>query len=320
MIILIFLLFFVCQCFALEEQCPDTDISPCTCKTYFDGACIITCSLSSQESVEKIGDIPNLCNGHVHFVLVHSKISGIPAKLWKTLLSSKTVDVSIKHSGIEGLIPPEGENIPEVHTPGTAVIKIDHTKVGQWDWKQFHKFSSEELTLVIDDTPLSEISSDFTQIAGGQLHKITIDSTGLQELPDKIFANFKDLNSLSLQNNKLTFISRSAIPKPANKLEFLHLNGNLLTTLPGDLFSEMPSLEVVYLRDNRLASIPEELFKSISSNKLQRIDLVHNPWECNCQLIWILTRAKQHMNLGTCSSPDSLAGKGVKDALKLLDC
>lgn len=138
---LIFLFAAFAYCFAVNEKCPGTDISPCTCKTYFDGACIITCSLASEESIAKIGDIPNLCDGHVHFVLVHSKVSGIPAKLWKILLSSKTVDINIKHAGIEGLVSP-GENIPEVYTSGPAVIKIDHTKVGTWDWKQLQNFYS----------------------------------------------------------------------------------------------------------------------------------------------------------------------------------
>ena len=140
---LISLLAILGYCLAQEDKCPKTNISPCTCKTDFDGSCIVTCSLASEKDVAKIADIPNLCDGHVHFVLVHSKVSGIPAKLWKILLSSKTVDINIKHAGIEGLVPP-GENIPEVYTPGPAVIKIDHTKVGSWDWKQLQKFYSGE--------------------------------------------------------------------------------------------------------------------------------------------------------------------------------
>lgn len=141
----IFLLLFIliAQSLALEEKCPaEDDISPCTCKTYFDGACIITCALSSQNAIDKLADMSNLCDGHVHFVLVHSKISGIPAKLWKTLLSSKTVDITIKHSGIEGFVPPGSEDIPEAYTTGPAVIKIDHAKVNNWDWKQLSKFYS----------------------------------------------------------------------------------------------------------------------------------------------------------------------------------
>lgn len=139
----IFLLAVIGCCFAQKEKCPNTDISPCTCKTDFDGSCIVTCSLATDKHVEKIADIPNLCDGNVHFVLVHSKVDGIPARLWKTLLSSKTVDINIKHAGIGGLVTP-GENIPDVYTPGPAVIKIDHTKVGSWDWKQLQKFYSGE--------------------------------------------------------------------------------------------------------------------------------------------------------------------------------
>ncbi|GIY01040.1 uncharacterized protein CEXT_20221 [Caerostris extrusa] len=226
--LIILFAFLSCGLAAIEEKCPSTDIKPCTCKTYFDGACIITCSLAGQADIDRIADIPNLCDGHVHFVLVHSKVSGIPAKLWKVLLTSKTVDITIKHAGIQGLIPPGSESVPKVYTPGEAVIKIDHSKVGQWDWKQLENFYSEkELTLVIDDTPLSALGEDFESIAEGQIHKLTIDSTGLTSIKSKQFETFKDLSSLSLQNNKLTSVSRDMVARPAKSLQFLSLKKEL---------------------------------------------------------------------------------------------
>ncbi|GFU25600.1 uncharacterized protein NPIL_18571 [Nephila pilipes] len=311
---------FSCAYSAVEDKCPTTDIKPCTCRTYFDGACIITCSLASQKDIERIGDIPNLCEGNVHFVLVHSKVDGIPAKLWKVLLSSKTVDVTIKHAGVLGLIPPGSESIPKVYTSGEAVIKIDHSKVGEWDWKQFSNFYSEkELTLVIDDTPLSALGDDFASIASGQVHKITIDSTGLSTIKNQQFASFPDLSSLALQNNKLTSVSRSMLARPAEKLQFLHLNGNSLTSLPEDLFSEMPALEVVYLRDNKLTSLPQNLFQSVSTS-LQRVDFVNNPWDCNCQLLGITKNTKTFLNLGVCATPENLANKKIRDLSNLLEC
>lgn len=317
---ILFFTFLSCAFAAEEDKCPSTDIKPCKCKTYFDGACIITCSLASQAAVEKIADIPNLCDGNVHFVLVHSKIDGIPAKLWKVLLSSKTVDVTIKHAGIKGLIPPGTESIPEVRTSGEAVIKIDHTKVEQWDWTQLANFYSEkELTLVVDDSPLSELGKDFKFIANGQVHKVTIDSTGLSTIKDDQFANFPDLSSLSLQNNKLTSISRSILPKPAKSLQFLHLNGNELTSLPGDMFSEMPVLEVIYLRGNKLVALPQELFQSASAS-LKTVDLVRNPWNCNCDLMWILKNSKPFLNMGNCATPEELKNKKVSSVKNLLEC
>ncbi|KFM80643.1 Leucine-rich repeat transmembrane protein FLRT1, partial [Stegodyphus mimosarum] len=319
-----FFLFLVCAfgtCIAQEDKCPKTSISPCTCKTYYDGSCYIACGLTSQEQLEKLANIPNLCGGYVHFFLVNSKVSGIPAKLWKNLLSSKTVDIAIKHVVMDGLIPPGSEDIPEVYTSGSAVIKLDHCRVKNWDWKQLKKFySEEELTIVIDDTPMPEISTDFAHIANGQVHKVSIDSTGLTSVPDKLFVAFDDLNSLSLQNNKLTSVSRSMISKPANKLEFLHLNGNLLTSIPGDLFSDMPVLSVVYLRDNRITTLPQDLFENISSPNFKRVDFINNPWDCNCRLMWILSKKKQHASMGVCATPEELAKKKVRSLSKLLDC
>ncbi|XP_015907547.1 carboxypeptidase N subunit 2 [Parasteatoda tepidariorum] len=303
----------------LEEKCPTTNIWPCTCKTYLDGACIITCSLATQEQVDKIADIPNLCDGDVHFMLVHSKISGISSKLWKVLLSSKTVDVSIKRATVEGLVRPGDESIPSVYTPGAAVIKVDHSKVENFNWKQFSKFYSEgELTIVVEDTHLTELTPEFGEIASGQVEKVAIESAGLKVIRDHQFEPFADLESLSLQNNELTSISRSILAKPAKKLQFLHLNGNSLTSIPVDLFSDMPALEVVYLRENNLVTLPQDLFSSISSPNLQRIDFVNNPWHCDCRLMWILKNSKYHLNMGICATPDSLAGKKIKS--NMLEC
>lgn len=79
------------------------------------------------------------------------------------------------------------------------------------------------MTIVVDDTPLSELGTDFGSIGNGRVHKVTIDSTGLSNIQDNQFAVFTDISSLSLQNNQLTSVSRSLIAKPANKLQFLHL-------------------------------------------------------------------------------------------------
>ncbi|XP_054715260.1 leucine-rich repeat transmembrane protein FLRT3-like isoform X2 [Uloborus diversus] len=305
-----------------ENTCPSADlIKPCKCKMYFDGACILTCSLSNQKVLQRVSEIPNLCSGHVHFVLVHSIVDGLPAKLWKTLLSSKTVDITIKHAKVDGLLASGDDEVPEVYTPGPAVIKVDHSKVGKFDWRVLKKFYSEELTLVIDDTPLKELSSDFSLIAEGQVHKLTIDSTGMTTVPDKLFVPFADITSLSLQNNKLTSVSRSMLPSPASKLQYLHLTGNELTTLPSDLFSEMPVLEVVYLRNNKITTLPQDIFEKVNSYKMQRFDIIHNPWECDCRLMWILNNNKFIVNMGECASPESLKGKKVKDLDWLLqDC
>lgn len=55
--------------------------------------------------------------------------------------------MAIKHAAMEGIVPPGGESIPKVYTSGAAVIKVDHCKVENWEWKQLSNFYSGKDTM-----------------------------------------------------------------------------------------------------------------------------------------------------------------------------
>lgn len=308
---------------SIPNSCPTTsEISPCTCKPNYNGACVIQCQGAKNEDLVKLSQIPNLCEGHVYFILVHSVLSGIPRSLWNVLLSSETVDVSIKYSNMSHLIPPEEPELAPLTTPGKAALKVTHcSDISEWKWSQLRSFTPKgEMTVVIDDTPLSRLNSAFALLGGGKMSRVAIDQAQLDSLPEGVFSSFQELTSFSVQLNNLKDIQRSTLPKPASQLQFLHLNGNSFSVLPEDLFSDMPRLQVVYLRENRITTLPENLFSLANSKTIHLIDFVENPWICDCKLMRIVGSTSLNINMGDCSSPENLAGKSVRQLPNILKC
>ena len=80
------------------------------------------------------------------------------------------------------------------------------------------------------------------------LAKTTIDlrNKGIKELPDGIFADLSNL-------------------------ETLYLSDNSLTTLPAGILDDLDSLETLYLSNNDLESLPDGIFAKL--NKLETLDI-----------------------------------------------
>nr|XP_046226605.1 leucine-rich repeat-containing protein 19-like isoform X2 [Scatophagus argus] len=91
------------------------------------------------------------------------------------------------------------------------------------------------------------------------------------------------------------------------RLVELHLDGNLVTSIPANYFSVMPQLKVLSLSRNKISSLDPESFSGLDFltevdlshnlltslhtqlfrrlNKLQVWNLQENPWNCSCPLL-----------------------------------
>ncbi|EMP39188.1 Leucine-rich repeat transmembrane protein FLRT3 [Chelonia mydas] len=76
------------------------------------------------------------------------------------------------------------------------------------------------------------------------------------------FNRLLNLRKLYLNNNHISSISHAAFSH-LKKLQFLHLNKNNLSSLPKRLLAELPKLKYVFLS--------------------------HNPWNCDCKMLWFPT-------------------------------
>ncbi|XP_048237536.1 toll-like receptor 2 type-2 [Haliotis rufescens] len=86
--------------------------------------------------------------------------------------------------------------------------------------------------------------------------------------------------------------------------------------LPVGVLTPLKNLTHIWLSNNRLAKIDERVFTSEVQQKLQVVDLMHNPFACNCELLWFLNwtkserrKFKDYPEKYVCSSPGEMRGR-----------
>ncbi|KAM9337099.1 uncharacterized protein ABDE67_018395 [Symphorus nematophorus] len=125
------------------------------------------------------------------------------------------------------------------------------------------------------------------------------------------------------------------------KLLELHLDGNLVTSIPAKYFSVVPNLTLLSLSRNKVSSLDPEAFSGL--DVLTELDLSHNlltslhtqlfrglkdlkvlnlqenPWNCSCPLLSIIGEVKAAgVYIGgpqvTCASPENQTGRDLLQA------
>ncbi|KAH7932957.1 hypothetical protein HPB49_005278 [Dermacentor silvarum] len=87
---------------------------------------------------------------------------------------------------------------------------------------------------------------------------------------------------------------------------------NELTSLPPDMFNNMPVLESVTLSRNHFQTLSPEPWKPMLG-QLQLVKLDENPIDCNGTISWMLQGNARHKVVGTCAAPPNLAGTRISD-------
>uniref|UniRef100_A0A3Q3BSF9 LRRCT domain-containing protein n=1 Tax=Kryptolebias marmoratus TaxID=37003 RepID=A0A3Q3BSF9_KRYMA len=156
-------------------------------------------------------------------------------------------------------------------------------------------------TVEISNNPLTSIS------VGTFQDEIALQGNKINELPPNLFPHKGKLSKLSLENNLLTSLPDKYFVG-FMKLKTLTLKNNHLTSLPPVLFGEMPRLTELSLQQNNL-----NVFESLV--KLKKLDLSHNPWNCDCHLIdfyqWMKSKSSILSTEVTCEYPEHLKGTEI---------
>ncbi|XP_053399908.1 leucine-rich repeat and fibronectin type-III domain-containing protein 5-like [Mercenaria mercenaria] len=138
------------------------------------------------------------------------------------------------------------------------------------------------------------------------LHVLNLANNDIQELSANSFKGLSGLNSLDLSGNKCGF--NKTIFRYIGSVEHLNLGDMNIKVLQNGLFDFVPMLKNLRLYLNGISKIPTNVFSplkslgylDISSNQLSGIqdelkptfikihlNLGENPWQCNCQLLWL---------------------------------
>jgi len=164
-ILLPVILFFVGSCCAQRYNCP-SNISPCSCTSGGGGPCKIRCNaMKSQDAMDKMASLKNLCGGNAHIILSNSQIQELPARLWKMLFASKSVNVLIVNSGIQLL----HGSILNMHSRAGGILKMHNSKVNKWNWEPTSKNPrGGDLTVELINSKVNMIESISSKKAGVQ--------------------------------------------------------------------------------------------------------------------------------------------------------
>uniref|UniRef100_A0A3P9A3H3 Leucine-rich repeat-containing protein 19 n=1 Tax=Esox lucius TaxID=8010 RepID=A0A3P9A3H3_ESOLU len=103
------------------------------------------------------------------------------------------------------------------------------------------------------------------------LQAVDLSNHDLKSIPSNYTGNTK----LILSNNSINItITDEAILQRYSNLTELHLNGNLLTVLPGKLFKTMSKLEVLLLSNNKIKTVEPKALSGLVN--LRELDLSNN--------------------------------------------
>ncbi|XP_077528888.1 CD180 antigen-like isoform X3 [Haemaphysalis longicornis] len=144
------------------------------------------------------------------------------------------------------------------------------------------------------------------------LNKLTIESTRLGGLEDNALAGLTEVEDISLVADTLEHLRRSYFPEHATRLTRLDFSDNRLTSLPPDMFDNMPVLASVTLTHNKFKTLPPTPWRPML-RQLTHVTLDDNPIVCNANISWLLESDTRHKVSGACEEPPNMHGVRLED-------
>ena len=110
------------------------------------------------------------------------------------------------------------------------------------------------------------------------MNKLDLSANSLITIPEGAFTGQTKLKELLLFDNKLQTLPEKVF-QGLSSLNALYLQRNKLRSLPSGVFQDLP-LESIILDSNEIKYLPGDVFRGLSLEKLNRIALYRNPWDC----------------------------------------
>ncbi|GFU27959.1 uncharacterized protein TNCV_3153201 [Trichonephila clavipes] len=296
-----FLLIFLPAVLSSVWACPpEQSIAPaCICRDFGDGA-MMTCSniTSAEELVPYIKTTDSL--DMFALTIMESTLLYIPSGVFKNTKYQKIRFLNTQLMSLtDGFLAFEGleDRLEELRA-------TDAHYITQWDWSQLR--NHRRLNLIdINLIEMHALEQEFPPLES--LNMLGISKAAISFIHPKAFAGLVNLKILHLRDNSIDKMSRSMLPSLAKELAIIDLSGNLLTSLPEDMFHRMPNLMQVELNHNKLVTLKEETFSWVFQH-LQTLMFIGNDFRCDCRMKWIVDIKKPLYFKGTCAVPEDLNG------------
>ncbi|XP_008935564.1 PREDICTED: nyctalopin-like [Merops nubicus] len=104
----------------------------------------------------------------------------------------------------------------------------------------------------------------------------------IANLPNQLFDGLIQLKTMHLEANRITAVDCAFRHLP--NLRNLYLNNNQISLISDSAFLHLNKLHFLHLSKNNLSSLPIRLFAELP--KLKYVFLSHNPWKCDCKMLW----------------------------------
>ncbi|CAL1289106.1 unnamed protein product [Larinioides sclopetarius] len=306
--ILISLFWFVaCPCPPQENIAPH-----CICKDLGDGPMMLCNTIMSTD---ELIPIIKMTDGHDMFALtlMDSALPYIPSDLFKgthyrkiRFVNTQIMSLSDGDLAFIGL----EDRLEELRA-------TDAHYISQWDWSQLRNHRRLDL---IDINLISMYSLEQEFPALKSLTVLGIIKAEISFIHPTAFSKLENLKILDMRDNLITDLNRDMLPNPAQQLRILDFSGNLLNSLPDDMFEGMPNLKELQLDFNKFKTLNEETFLWPFEN-LQLLQFKGNEFLCDCRLRWLVDANKPMYFQGTCTLPENLKGMSLKHiSNKVLRC
>ncbi|KAM0680290.1 hypothetical protein GINT2_001676 [Glugoides intestinalis] len=128
------------------------------------------------------------------------------------------------------------------------------------------------LQIVVLDVP-TNIDLDIIRLMKNIKRLDIIDVKELEKIPDLLFDDLTNLESLSLQNNNIKELQPN-IFNNLQKLESLDLSKNKLTEFPSCVFDDLTNLKSLSLQNNNIKELQPNIFNNLQ--KLEYLRLYNN--------------------------------------------
>ncbi|GFS58751.1 g-protein coupled receptor GRL101 [Nephila pilipes] len=284
--------------------CPSEEsIAPaCLCKEFGEGGMLMCKNISSAEDLRPLITAAEPYDMFA-LTIMQSVLLHIPSALFKNskyrkigFLRTQLLSLSESDLAFEGL----EDRLEELRA--TAARYSAH-----WDWSQLKNHRRLKL-IDIDLVEMHALDQEFPPLKSLKL--LGISRAEIAVIHPNAFSGLENLEILYLRGNWIAKMSRSMLPNPAKKLATIDLSGNLLNTLPKDMFEGMPNLMEVNLSYNTFTTLRKESFLWPFEH-LQALMLTGNELRCDCRMKWIIQTRKPLYFTANCTAPQVLKGLGL---------